>query len=142
MGARRATPPKLRAPEARPVLIVVPDFPVSTGEAYGWVSASRGAYAPAASLLALETLATWEGLASIATNDFERVVAARHSQIAELVDELAANDAIISMMSGSGSAVFGVFDALPDAAALVRSTGCRVYLTETARRVASVSIES
>jgi 4-diphosphocytidyl-2-C-methyl-D-erythritol kinase len=127
--------------EPRSVLVVVPDFGVSTAEAYEWVASARGPYAPTGTTLALESLATWEGIAGIATNDFERVVGARHPQITELVDELASMDAIVSMMSGSGSAVFGVFDQAQDAVALVRSTGSRVYGTTTATRVAPVIIE-
>jgi hypothetical protein len=42
------------------------------------------------------------------------------------------------MMSGSGSAVFGLFDAPPDVDALARATGCRVLATRTAARVEDV----
>jgi 4-diphosphocytidyl-2-C-methyl-D-erythritol kinase len=129
-------------PDARPMLVVVPDFGVSTAEAYGWVASARGLYSPTGATIALNALATWEGIAGIATNDFERVVGAHHPKIAELVDELASMDAIVAMMSGSGSAVFAIFDRSPDAAAFVRSTRSRVYATTTAARVAPVIIEA
>ncbi|HEY4131486.1 MAG TPA: 4-(cytidine 5'-diphospho)-2-C-methyl-D-erythritol kinase [Gemmatimonadaceae bacterium] len=132
----------IRVPDARPMLIVVPDFSVSTAAAYGWIASSRGENAPRGSTLSLAALDTWEGIAGVATNDFERVVAAHHPQITELVDELASADAMVAMMSGSGSAVFGVFEASTDVAGFVRSTGCRSFPTSTATRVASVSIES
>lgn len=129
------------APAPMAALIVVPDFGVSTAEAYRWISAERGAYAPTGTTLALDSLATWEGIAGIAANDFGRVVAAHHPQIAEIVDELRSMNATVAMMSGSGSAVFGIFDKRPDAAAVARSTGCRVYPTHSATRVDPVVLE-
>lgn len=130
----------LHALEPRPVVLLVPDVSVSTADAYGWLAEARGAYEPEAIVLSPESLATWEGIAGIATNDFERVVGRRHPEIAELVDELASFDAILSMMSGSGSAVFGVFGNAPDAAAIARSTGRSPIVTRTANRVVRVEL--
>jgi 4-diphosphocytidyl-2-C-methyl-D-erythritol kinase len=127
--------------QPRPVLLVVPDFAVATVDAYAWLAADRGAYVPNATVIAAESLATWESLALIASNDFERVVAARHPVIAELVDELAAADAVLAMLSGSGSAVYGVFDEPPDAAAITRSTGRTTIVTETSDRVVRVELD-
>jgi len=47
----------------------------------------------------------------------------------------------VSMLSGSGSAVYGVFAQQPDAAALTRSTGCTTLLTRTSDRVGRVELE-
>jgi 4-diphosphocytidyl-2-C-methyl-D-erythritol kinase len=127
--------------EARPVILLVPDVSVSTADAYGWLAADRGTYEPAARALTPDTLATWEAIAAVASNDFERVVAARHPEIAELVDELASFNAVLSMMSGSGSAVFGVFDTPPDAAAITRGTGRSPIVTRTASRVVRVELD-
>jgi 4-diphosphocytidyl-2-C-methyl-D-erythritol kinase len=131
----------LRVLDPRPVAIVVPDFAVATSEAYGWLSSSRGAYTPAGATLSLKSAATWEEIVGVATNDFERVIAARHASVADLVDELRSRDAILAMMSGSGSAVFGVFDEPPDIPALVRSTGFRAYATRTSDRVFPVVVD-
>ena len=130
----------LRAPEPRPVLLVVPDFPVSTAEAYGWLASERGSYLPEGGVLAPDSLATWEALVAIAENDFQRVVGRRHPVIAELVDELEAADAVIAMMSGSGSAVFGVFDAFPDSTLLRHAAGYTCIETHTAARVERVEV--
>lgn len=134
----------IQALAARPLLVVVPEFGVSTADAYGWLAATRGSYAPEGEVIAPDALATWEVLAAIATNDFERVVAMHHPDVSELVDELRSMDAVIAMMSGSGSAVFGVFDTPPDAAALLRSNagqrGIRAFQTHTSERVSSVEI--
>jgi 4-diphosphocytidyl-2-C-methyl-D-erythritol kinase len=131
----------LHALQPRPVLLVVPDFAVATADAYAWLAADRGPYVPDAAVIAAESLATWESLALIASNDFERVVAARHPVIAELVDELAAADAVLTMLTGSGSAVYGVFDERPDAAAITRSTGRTTIVTETSDRVVRVELD-
>ena len=131
----------LHALDPRPVALVVPDFAIATADAYAWLSADRGSYVPIATVIEPGSLAAWESLALIATNDFERVVAARHPIVAELVDELASRDAILSMLSGSGSAVFGVFDDQPDAAAITRDTGLTTINTKTSDRVVRVELD-
>ncbi len=134
----------IHALAARPVVLLSPGFGVPTADAYAWLSADRGAhgnYEPMAGVIAPEAVATWEGMAGVATNDFERVVARRRPVIAELVDEMAARDATIAMMSGSGSTVFGVFDHAPDAAAIARSTGCSAIVTRTSERVVRVRLD-
>jgi 4-diphosphocytidyl-2-C-methyl-D-erythritol kinase len=130
----------LRALDRRPVALLVPDFAIATADAYGWLSSDRGSYVPTGEVIAPEAFATWEALSAVATNDFERVVAKRHPAIAELVDELAAADAMISMLSGSGSTVFGVFAASPDAAAITRSAGLTTVMTATSERVVRVDL--
>jgi len=131
----------LPALEPRPVAIVVPSFPVSTPDAYGWVSADRGSYAPAAVVIAPDSVATWEEIVAVANNDFEAPVARRHPEIAEIVDTLESMDALISMLSGSGATVFGVFAEPPDLAAIMRSTGHSAIATRTSDRVFRVEID-
>ena len=130
----------LRAPQPKPTLLVVPDFGINTAEAYGWLAHDRGKYDPVGGLIASDGLATWEGIVGLATNDFQAVVGRRHPVIAEVVDELASVGAVISMLSGSGSTVFGVFDSAPDAAVLTRSTGFTTLVTKTSSRVEQVTV--
>jgi 4-diphosphocytidyl-2-C-methyl-D-erythritol kinase len=130
----------LRALDARPVLIATPDFGVSTADAYGWLAADRGSYVTSAAVIAPESIATWEAIVAVASNDFEPVVSRRHPIISELVDELRSMDALLAMMSGSGSSVFGVFAGQPDAAALTRSTGFTTIATQTSERVVRVEL--
>ncbi|MEO7082735.1 MAG: 4-(cytidine 5'-diphospho)-2-C-methyl-D-erythritol kinase [Gemmatimonadaceae bacterium] len=125
----------------RPVLLIVPQVPVATADAYSWLASDRGVYTPVARVLAPAVLADWTSIAPIARNDFERVVARRHPVIAQLVDELRAVGAGLAMLSGSGSTVFGVFDDEPDAAAVARSTGQDVIQTNTSDRVVGVELE-
>ena len=47
-------------PRAR-VLIAMPDFGVSTADAYGWLALDRGSYEPMAEVIAPDSVATWEG---------------------------------------------------------------------------------
>jgi 4-diphosphocytidyl-2-C-methyl-D-erythritol kinase len=128
--------------ESRPVLIIVPDFPIPTSAAYAWVSADRGSYEPAATVITPESIATWEGIAALGSNDFESAVARRHPIIAELLDELRAADALLTLMSGSGSTVYGVFADAPDAAAIARSVGLTTIPTRTSDRVCRVEVEN
>ena len=124
----------------RPALLLVPNVAISTAEAYGWLAADRHGYAPAASVLSLHALEDWEALAAIARNDFERVVARRHPEIAELVDQLRAEGAELAMLSGSGSTVFGIFSDAPDVGSVARNTGQSVIVTATSDRVRRVIV--
>jgi len=126
---------------SRPVILLMPDFGISTAQAYGWVASDRGTYAPIPEVVDPASLATWEALPGIATNDFGAVVGRRHPIIAELVDELRAHGAPIAMLSGSGSTVFGIFDNVPDAAAIARSTGHSAVATRTSDRVVRVELD-
>jgi len=93
------------------VVLVVPDFGVSTKEAFAWWDrdASRGARAFQAS----ETL----------VNDLEAPVAARHPQIRRLVQALRRAGATHAAMTGSGSTVFGLFDSRAAAQRAARAVG-------------------
>jgi 4-diphosphocytidyl-2-C-methyl-D-erythritol kinase len=130
----------LRVLDPRVVVLLVPDFAINTAEAYGWLATDRGRYEPLAAALAPDSVATWENLSAVATNDFEAVVARRQPRIAELVDALAGGDAVVAMMSGSGSTVFGVFADAPDMEALAARTGITPILTATSDRVVTVGL--
>ena len=128
----------LSTPPSRPVVLLVPDFSIPTRDAYLWVAEERGLYAPTASVLPAGATADWDAVARVAVNDFQPVVARPHPEIAELVDELRAAGATVALLAGSGSSVFGVFDAPPDAAAIARSAGVSAITTRTSDAVARV----
>src|SRR6476646_2609876 len=71
-------------------VIARPPFGVSTKDAYEWWDADERSSLPGA-------------------KDLERVVAPRHPQIARLAAKLRRAGARQAAMSGSGSAVFGLF---------------------------------
>lgn len=128
----------LKPLESKPILLAIPDFGIATADAYTWLAASRGHYAPVGAVLAADALATWEEIARVATNDFEGVVARRHPVIAELIDRFRSMDALIAMLSGSGSTVFGVFDEAPAGSNVTHATGLRTIATKTSDRVVRV----
>jgi 4-diphosphocytidyl-2-C-methyl-D-erythritol kinase len=100
------------------VVVVRPDFGVSTGAAYGWFDAMPAALAPAQDrpfTLPADGQA-WAACWSACGNDLQRPVVARHPVIGTIVDALAEAGAVLALMSGSGSACFGVFESAESAA--------------------------
>jgi 4-diphosphocytidyl-2-C-methyl-D-erythritol kinase len=81
------------------------------------------------------------GITSWIENDFERVVFRQHPSLAEIKRLLAApgtpEAALYASLSGSGSALFGLYLARRDAEAAadrVRQAGVEVFLTRTLPR--------
>jgi 4-diphosphocytidyl-2C-methyl-D-erythritol kinase len=102
----------------------VPEFGVSTKEAFQWwdqrkrpaTSVGRPALRPPA-------------------NDLQAVVAKRHPIVTTLVRTLTKHGAFHASLSGSGSAVFGLFRRRPAAQAAARSVaGPRTFVTPTLDR--------
>ena len=138
----------LRVLAKRPVVLVFPSFAVPTKDAYAWLAHDRGSYESRGTVLEPSVLDTWEGIARVATNDFEAVVGRRHPAIGTYVEALRGAGALPAMMSGSGSAVFGVF-AEPTAAVsgIVAGAGAvpdrsaKGVAVWTAERVERVKVE-
>ncbi len=99
----------LDPPPSRPVVLLVPPLSISTPDAYTWMDA-HAASATAPRLWQAADFLGWPALASLAYNDFEHVVVSRHSEVGDMLKLLRSSGASPAMMSGSGSAVFGVFD--------------------------------
>lgn len=126
----------------RHVVILMPNFSVSTADAYRWVDTAHESGAAPPRLLSLPDLMSWESVARQAANSFTAPVAA-HTEAAIILRALGVlreSGAQIAMMSGSGSALFGVYETPPDAAALGRETGCRAVRTRTATAVEAVTL--
>lgn len=101
---------------ARPVVVVIPDFGISTAEAYGWLDEDREregeAGGDAEARDGLEGLGSgleWDAVAGAATNDFEAPVFRRYPQLGEIKARLGDGGAEPALLAGSGSTVFGVF---------------------------------
>lgn len=84
--------------------VVRPDIPVSTKEAFSLVKPMR----PAENCreVVAQPVATWR---ERLTNDFEQSVFALHPEIGQIKEQLYALGADYAAMSGSGSALFGLF---------------------------------
>lgn len=84
--------------------IVKPDIHVSTKEAYADIlPKTPNVFLPN---VLQQNLETWEGLV---TNDFETSVFLKYPELREIKASLYREGALYASMSGSGSAVFGVF---------------------------------
>jgi 4-diphosphocytidyl-2-C-methyl-D-erythritol kinase len=89
------------------LVIVYPGFPVSTAWVYGNLSPklTKGIVNISINL----SLGSSANLRKLLVNDLETVTMGRYPRIRVLKEELARQGAIGTLMSGSGSSVFGVF---------------------------------
>lgn len=102
-----------QAPARRSIKVLTPPVSVSTAEAYKGVvpRESAGRVCPPPTAASLEEILNlppdqWRGRL---VNDFEKSVFAAHPRLATLKEELYARGALYAAMSGSGSALFGIF---------------------------------
>ncbi len=87
------------------MVIVYPEIHISTAEAYsGIIPSSKNAAVLRKINFEPEK---WKGLIE---NDFEETIFKSHPQIKTIKEEFYAAGALYSAMSGSGSAVYGIFD--------------------------------
>lgn len=87
------------------IILVKPDIFVSTRDAYALVKPSPAAIQLTEAIK--QPISEWK---QIITNDFEKSVFAKYPEIAAIKDKLYDMGAIYASMSGSGSAVYGIFD--------------------------------
>lgn len=118
------------------VVVVQPAFGVSTAEAYGWYDEDRMAGLKEARELQILPV-PWPSRAAQMVNDLEPAVVRRHPEISALRASLKEAGALAAAMSGSGSAVFGLFRSRAAAArslATLGKGGARTFLTRTLTR--------
>lgn len=118
------------------VVLVKPPFGVSTVEAYGWYDSEPRKISrdPARR----PHPANWPLWAANLRNDLEPAVVRHHPTIGRIKQALLDAGAAVAAMSGSGSAVFGLFDRLDAArrtAADLSRPGWQVVLTQTLSRL-------
>ena len=134
----------LEAMPSRDVVLAIPPFGVSSAEAFRWHAEANASQRPGTrATLAVGRKLEWKTIASLAANDLEGVVIEHHAEIGALRDALRRHGAILAQMSGSGSAVFGVFET-PVAGQWFReldTLGARAIHTSTLERVASVELD-
>jgi 4-diphosphocytidyl-2-C-methyl-D-erythritol kinase len=113
-------------PHERCLLLLVPDFGISTPEAYADLSRGRqSGLTPAerrniisvfCSTTSVSACGDARNATGLLSNDFEAAVFPRFPQLSEWKDRLVKAGALFAMLSGSGSALFGVFAGRRDAA--------------------------
>ena len=117
------------------VVVVRPHFGVSTVDAYGWYDQEprRSGREPARKPLPER----WPEWAASLRNDLESAVIKHHPTIARIRHALTDAGAVVAAMSGSGSAVFGLFDRLDAARRTAQDLarpGWQVVCTRTLSR--------
>ena len=94
---------------SRPGLLAVPELHVSTAEAYQRLSPRLTTESEQNKIFSFQSLASAGGVSETGCNDFEAVVMERYPRLALLKKRLERAGAAPALMSGSGSAVFGLF---------------------------------
>lgn len=92
--------------KGRWLVIVKPPIHVSTAEAYAGVTPGR-AQSSISETITKVPVVEWK---NVLINDFEKTVFIRHPEIRQIKDQLYQLGAVYASMSGSGSAVYGIFD--------------------------------
>jgi 4-diphosphocytidyl-2-C-methyl-D-erythritol kinase len=118
------------------VVIVRPAFGVSTAEAYSWYDEDRTAGLKEPREFQVLPV-PWPSRAAQMVNDLEPPVVRRHPEITEIKAALKNGGAVAASMSGSGSAVFGLFRTRAAAGKLLAPLargGARTLLTRTLTR--------
>jgi 4-diphosphocytidyl-2-C-methyl-D-erythritol kinase len=137
----------LPALPARDVALAVPSFGVPTRDAYGWLADWRARHGgpPSPRQLSADELSSWRGVAALGDNAFAAPVFQRHPELHAIVAdfERRADRALLVRMTGSGSTIFAVYEAMPALAAVeqrLAAGGGRLLRTRTAARVAEVEV--
>jgi 4-diphosphocytidyl-2-C-methyl-D-erythritol kinase len=88
------------------ISIIYPEILISTPFAYSLIKANNSGE-PIKNIIVKKKIGEWEGYV---VNDFEKPIIEKFPAIAAIKDTLYKNGAIYASMSGSGSAVYGIFD--------------------------------
>ena len=119
------------------VVIVRPPFGVSTAEAYGWYGDDRASGQRDENREFQQLPVPWPSRAAQMINDLEPPVLRRHPEIVGIKQQLRDLGATAAAMSGSGSAVFGLFRTRSLAERAVKPlsrNGARALVTRTLSR--------
>jgi 4-diphosphocytidyl-2-C-methyl-D-erythritol kinase len=127
----------LHEPASAWVVLVLQDFGVSTKDAFGWFDSASGTRTPARGRRSSRAPRAFEGIAAEMVNDLEAPVVERHPEIARIISALQRAGATQAAMSGSGSAVFGLFSVRSAAITAMKrlaAASSRTILTRTLNR--------
>ena len=90
-----------------PILIVNPGIHISTKEAFQNITPQPSGYDYFSD--EINTLKNWELVKEKIKNDFEDFVFTKYPEVKKIKEVMYENGALFSLMSGSGSTVFGIF---------------------------------
>src|SRR5688572_23732946 len=119
------------------IVLLIPGFGVSTADAYNWYDAERELGRGVSTREPQVVPGPWPSRAAQMINDLEAPIARHHPEIDQMRTALRRAGALAAAMSGSGSAVFGLFQKRSEALAAVErlsGSGWRVLLTESLGR--------
>lgn len=158
------------APAPRDLILLVPPFSVTSRDAFAWYAAAhenaprqRSRMATPASGIALASVEaalaavaerrgnvplpslteksfSWREIGALAGNDLQDTVVARHPEIARAIALLRAAGSPLVQMTGSGSAVFGVFQRRPSGGVIAMPEGFTAMHATTLTTVAEVEV--
>ncbi|MBN1577706.1 MAG: 4-(cytidine 5'-diphospho)-2-C-methyl-D-erythritol kinase [Chitinispirillaceae bacterium] len=119
-------------------VLVLPDFGVSTAEAYRGIDyRTIGHDRPLTERMKHYCLAnSRQGVVSSIHNDFERSVFLRHPRLREIKEKLLKAGCAAAALSGSGSTVFGVASDKEEAEVIQKKMKCRTIIASTLMRQA------
>jgi 4-diphosphocytidyl-2-C-methyl-D-erythritol kinase len=117
-------------------ILIKPSFGVATSEAYGWLDEDRAASLPDATRDRRPVDVGWPVGPVSLVNHLEAPVARRHPAVLEMIDACLREGALSAAMTGSGSAVYGLFPepAARRAARRLQRADWLVILTRTLSR--------
>lgn len=102
---------RITPPPAAPVLLVMPSFGVNTAKAYALLDAGRASEEGFRGSVVLESDAfdSWGGIGRLGGNDFEVPIFGKEPTLRTLFERLAGTRPLLARLSGSGSALIGIY---------------------------------
>ena len=126
---------RISGPPRAPTLLVIPEVGISTVTAYELLDRAGGYPTPrGAIVLDPDALRTWGSIGRLGGNDFESVVWGREPRIREAFERMAQTRPLLVRMSGSGSAIVGIYRSesdLEQAASMIGRAGWGLVQTRT-----------
>ena len=114
------------------ILLCYPNIHIATGWAYGHITPGTAGKPAHLRQAVLQGIHEPSRLAKLLRNDFEPVVFSAYPAVAALKETMIRGGAVFSLMSGSGSSVYGFFPEIADAervAASLFAGGFRTFIT-------------
>jgi 4-diphosphocytidyl-2-C-methyl-D-erythritol kinase len=113
-----------------PMIVVAPSVGIATVDAYRWLDEARAFSKPVD--VKWTAPRDWSDVAKQAANDFEPVLFARYPDLAKHKKALIDTGATVALLSGSGSALFGVYASENDRDGAVRKLAGTVRASQAA----------